>query len=183
VVGQSELVNTNKLIRTYEGATGLKTGSTSLALYNLSASATRDNLSLIAVILRAPTTKVRFSEAKLLLDYGYNTYKFEKISNQGDILQSVAVQKGSQSSVNLVFESDSGVLVKKSDSSEFTQELVLNENITAPISKGDYLGIMNYYINNELISTVNLVAENNVTKISVTNMFSYISEQWFNLFR
>ena len=70
--GKSELVNTNKLIRTYEGATGLKTGSTSLALYNLSASATKNNLSLIAVVLRAPTPKVRFSEAKLLLDYGFN---------------------------------------------------------------------------------------------------------------
>ena len=73
--GKSELVNTNKLIRTYEGATGLKTGSTSFALYNLSASATKNNLSLIAVVLRAPTPKVRFSEAKLLLDYGFNTYK------------------------------------------------------------------------------------------------------------
>lgn len=181
--GKSELVNTNKLIRTYEGATGLKTGSTSLALYNLSASSTRDNLSLIAVILRAPTTKIRFSEAKLLLDYGYNTYKFEKVSNKGDMLQSVDVQKGSQSSVNLVFENDSGVLIKKSDSSKVTQELILNENITAPISKEQHLGVMNYYIDSELVSTVNLVAEKDISKISVTNMFSYISELWFNLFR
>lgn len=181
--GQSELVNTNKLIRTYEGATGLKTGSTSLALYNLSASATRDDLSLIAVILRAPTTKDRFSESKLLLDYGFNTYKFEKISNQGDVLQTITVEKGSQSNVNLVFENDSGALIKKSDSSEITQELVLNESITAPISKGECLGVMNYYINNNLVSTVNLVAEKDIHKISITTMFSSISEQWFNLFR
>ena len=80
--GSSELVNTNKLIRTYDGATGLKTGSTSLALYNLSASATRDGLSLIAVVLRAPTPKIRFSEAKLLLDYGFSTYSFKKLQQK-----------------------------------------------------------------------------------------------------
>ena len=138
--GESELVNTNKLVRTYEGATGLKTGSTSLALYNLSASATRNNLSLIAVVLRAPTPKIRFSEAKLLLDYGFSTYDFKKIANKDEFLQSVNVSKGTESSTNLVFENDSGVLLKKSDSSEVKQELILNDTtIEAPINKGDIL--------------------------------------------
>lgn len=94
--GKSELVNTNKLIRTYDGATGLKTGSTSLALYNLSASATRNDLSLIAVVLRAPTPKIRFSEAKLLLDYGFSNYSFKKIATKGDILQNIHVNKGNR---------------------------------------------------------------------------------------
>lgn len=137
--GESELVNTNKLVRTYEGTTGLKTGSTSLALYNLSASATRNNLSLIAVVLRAPTPKIRFSEAKLLLDYGFSTYDFKKIATKDEFLQSVNVSKGTESSTNLVFESDSGVLLKKSDSSEVKQELILNDKIEAPINKGDIL--------------------------------------------
>lgn len=137
--GESELVNTNKLVRTYEGATGLKTGSTSLALYNLSASATRNNLSLIAVVLRAPTPKIRFSEAKLLLDYGFSTYDFKKIATKDEFLQSVNVSKGTESSTNLVFENDSGVLLKKSDSSEIKQELILNDTIEAPINKGDIL--------------------------------------------
>lgn len=137
--GESELVNTNKLVRTYEGATGLKTGSTSLALYNLSASATRNNLSLIAVVLRAPTPKIRFSEAKLLLDYGFSTYDFKKIATKDEFLQTVNVSKGTESSTNLVFENDSGVLLKKSDSSEVKQELILNDTIEAPITKGDIL--------------------------------------------
>lgn len=138
--GESELVNTNKLVRTYEGATGLKTGSTSLALYNLSASATRNNLSLIAVVLRAPTPKIRFSEAKLLLDYGFSTYDFKKIATKDEFLQTVNVSKGTESSTNLVFENDSGVLLKKSDSSEVKQELILNDTtIEAPINKGDIL--------------------------------------------
>ena len=79
--GKSELVNTNKLIRNYTGATGLKTGSTSVALYNLSATATRNDLSLIAVVMKAPSTKVRFAEAQKLLDYGLiimNTKNLQK---------------------------------------------------------------------------------------------------------
>lgn len=80
--GKSELVNTNKLLRNYSGATGLKTGSTSLALYNLSASATRNNLSLIAVIMKAPTSAIRFSEAKKLLDYGFNTYEYKELGKE-----------------------------------------------------------------------------------------------------
>ena len=81
--GKSELVNTNKLIRNYKGATGLKTGSTSLALYNLSASATRDDLSLIAVIMRAPSTKIRFAEAQKLLDYGFSNYQYKLLAKGG----------------------------------------------------------------------------------------------------
>ena len=84
MIGKSELVNTNKLIRNYTGATGLKTGSTSVALYNLSATATRNGLSLIAVIMKAPTTKIRFSEAQKLLDYGFNTYEYKELAKKGE---------------------------------------------------------------------------------------------------
>ena len=181
--GKSELVNTNKLIRTYEGATGLKTGSTSLALYNLSASASRNDLSLIAVVLRAPTTKIRFAEAKLVLDYGFGTYKFEKIASKGDILQSVPIAKGTESQVNLVFENDSGAILKKSSSKNITQEVTINENIEAPITQGDTLGTMNYYLDNKLIASVNLVAEKDIPKINFINMFSHISNLWVNLLR
>lgn len=182
---KSELVNTNKLIRTYDGATGLKTGSTSLALYNLSASATRDNLSLIAVVLRAPTSKLRFSEAKLLLDYGFSTYKFENFCKKDEVFESVPVYKGTEASVNLVFENDSGALIKKTENtSNIKQELIINENITAPINKGDVLGKINYYSeNNTLLSSVNLISEKDVTKINIINMFNSNLSSWFTLFR
>lgn len=91
--GKSELVNTNKLIRTYDGITGLKTGSTSLALYNLSATATRNDLSLIAVVMRAPTAKIRFKEAKLLLDYGFNTYEYKKLQIKAIFFNLLMFQK------------------------------------------------------------------------------------------
>ena len=87
MTGKSQLSNTNKLIKTYKGATGLKTGSTSLALYNLSASATRDGLSLIAVIMKAPTTKIRFEEAAKLLDYGFNTFSFKEFGKEDDLVK------------------------------------------------------------------------------------------------
>lgn len=111
--GKSQLVNTNKLVRNYEGCTGLKTGSTSLALYNLSASATRDNLSLIAVIMKAPTTKIRFDDAKKLLDYGFTNYKFETTTTKDNIVQTVHVDKGTEKDLNLVYEKDSRNISKK----------------------------------------------------------------------
>lgn len=111
--GKSQLVNTNRLIRNYKGATGLKTGSTSLALYNLSASATRDDLSLIAVIMKAPTPKVRFSGAEKLLDYGFSNYSYKSFANSGDVLKSVYVNKGVNSNVNLVFETPLRYSIKK----------------------------------------------------------------------
>ena len=181
--GKSELVNTNKLIRTYEGATGLKTGSTSLALYNLSASATKNNLSLIAVVLRAPTPKVRFSEAKLLLDYGFNTYDFKKIATKGEIFQNIEVKKGTESNINLVFENDGGVLIKKSEENKINQELNINENIEAPIRAGDVLGNINYYLDNELVFSANLVAEKDISKKNILNMFNFTVQNWFSILR
>lgn len=83
--GKTQLSNTNKLIKNYSGATGLKTGSTSLALYNLSASATRNNLSLIAVVMKAPSTKIRFAEAEKLLDYGFNTFSYQIFRKKTEI--------------------------------------------------------------------------------------------------
>ena len=91
--GESELVNTNKLLRNYEGCTGLKTGSTSTALFNLSATATRDNLSLIAVVMKGETSNIRFAEAKKLLDYGFSNFEYYKYSNKGDVVKDILVNR------------------------------------------------------------------------------------------
>lgn len=181
--GKSELVNTNKLIRTYDGITGLKTGSTSLALYNLSASATRNDLSLIAVVMRAPTAKTRFQEAKLLLDYGFNTYEYKKVANKGDFFQSVHVSKGIETEVNLVFEKNSGVLLKKTNTNEINQEIVLNDSIQAPINKGDIIGNVNYYLDNNLVDSVNLIADSEISKKTFWNTFNYIASDWLNMLK
>ncbi len=181
--GESELVNTNKLIRTYEGATGLKTGSTSLALYNLSASATRNDLSLIAVVMRAPSSQERINNAKTLLDYGFSNYEFIKTSSKDEIVQNVSVQKGVINNVNLVYESTNGTVIKKGNSDGIKNEIIINEDIVAPISKGDVLGKVNFYLNDELIGTSNLIAEEEVKKMNSLNMFEYVSNLWTNLLR
>lgn len=137
--GKSELVNTNKLIRTYKGITGLKTGSTSLALYNLSASATRDNLSLIAVIMKAPSTRVRFLEAQKLLDYGFNKFAFKTFGNQNDVIQSVSVNKGVKTNVEIILENNAGILIEKGKESQISQSIEINNNIEAPVKQGDVL--------------------------------------------
>lgn len=138
--GKSSLVNTNKLIRNYKGATGLKTGSTSVALYNLSASATRDNLSLIAVIMKAPTTKIRFAEAQKLLDYGFSNYEYKQLAKKGDVLKSVEVTKGVEENLNLIVKNDVGILLKKGQDRDVEQTVELNENISAPIQEEQKLG-------------------------------------------
>lgn len=181
--GKSELVNTNKLVRNYKGATGLKTGSTSLALYNLSASATRDGLNLIAVIMKAPTTKIRFSEATKLLDYGFANYTSKSFGNKGDIIGTVDVNKGIEKTVNAVLEEKACVLVKKGDMGNITQNVVINQNISAPIKQGDVLGKIEYKAGEEMILEKNLVAECDVTKSTMWNITTNLYLKWFNMCR
>ncbi len=147
--GKSELSNTNKLIKTYKGATGLKTGSTGLALYNLSASATRDNLSLIAVIMKAPSTKVRFMEAQKLLDYGFNTFSFKEFGKKGDIVKNILVNKGIVSNVDAIYEQNAGTLIEKGNDKNIEQNLTLEENISAPISAGQKFGEVTFTLNRQ----------------------------------
>lgn len=181
--GESELVNTNKLIRNYQGATGLKTGSTSLALYNLSASATRENLSLIAVIMKAPSTKVRFSEATKLLDYGFANYSAKSFGSKGDIVTNVKVNKGIEDNINLILENDASILIKKGADSNIEQNVILNDNISAPIKKGDCLGKVTYTLNNEQLLEVNLLGESDIEKNTVWNLATFLYIKWFNMLR
>lgn len=181
--GESELVNTNKLIRNYKGATGLKTGSTSVALYNLSASATRDGLSLIAVIMKAPTTKIRFAEAQKLLDYGFSNYQYKLIARGGDILKEVEVNKGVTPKLNLVIENDEGILVKKGEDKNVEQIVNIDENISAPITQGQKLGEMIFTLNGQEIGRSNLIAEINIEKRTFFNIALNAYQSWFNMLR
>ena len=181
--GKSSLVNTNKLVRNYSGCTGLKTGSTSIALYNLSASATRNDLSLIAVIMRAPTSAIRFSEAQKLLDYGFNNYSVTSFGNKGDVIKKVQVNKGTSKAINAVLESDAKILTKKSNNNEISQEIILDDVINAPIIQGQKLGEIKYSINGSVVMSVNLIADTNVPKLSFLSITQSVISKWFNLFR
>ena len=181
--GKSELVNTNKLIRNYEGATGLKTGSTSTALFNLSATATRNNLSLIAVIMRGETSAIRFSEAKKLLDYGFSNFEYVKCSKKDDTVKSIAIDKGINNNVDAIFASTQGCLIKKGASKSISTNISLPEKVSAPIARGQKLGEVTYSSDGKIIATVDIVAKENVKKISFVNMSVRIIENWFKLLR
>lgn len=181
--GKSGLVNTNKLVRNYPGATGLKTGSTSLALYNLSASATRDGLSLIAVIMRAPNSDTRFKDAKKVLDYGFSNYTYKQLAKEGDKVQQVEVQKGVESTVDAIFEADSGKLLKKGEMKNIEQKIELREPFVAPIEKGEILGTAIFTDSSGQESRVNLIASQSIAKISLWNMTTHLYQMWFQLLR
>lgn len=181
--GKSELVNTNKLIRTYKGITGLKTGSTSLALYNLSASATRNDLSLIAVIMKAPSTKIRFAEASKLLDYGFSKFSFKNFGKKGDIIQNVSVERGVCKNVDAILERDAGTLIEKGKENQISQEIKIDNVISAPTKSGDKIGEVTFSLDNKTLSTVNLVASNDVDKINLFSMSKKIIYSWIDLLR
>lgn len=181
--GKSELVNTNKLIRTYKGITGLKTGSTSLALYNLSASATRNDLSLISVIMKSPSTKIRFAEATKLLDYGFSKYSFKKFGNKDDEIQTLNINKGVKSTAKIILKEDAGAFIEKGKENQISQSIEFIDNISAPIKCGDKVGQINFSLDNELISSVDLISAENIEKINIFSMSKKTIYNWINLLR
>ena len=179
----SSLVNTNKLVRNYNGCTGLKTGSTSIALYNLSASATRNNLSLIAVVLKAPTPAIRFSNAQKLLDYGFSNYSVTSFGKKGDVIKSVEIKKGTTSSIDAILENDAEVLMSNGNNKDVTQEIKLDDTFNAPILEGQKLGEVEFSINGNVVSTVNLVANKSSDKLSFGSIIKFVMNKWFNMLR
>ena len=125
---------------------GLKTGSTSLALFNLSASATRDGLSLIAVIMHSPSSDIRFSEAQKLLNFGFSNFTNVSFGDKGDNLGSLTVEKGVEPSVNAVLSENASFFIKKSKSSNVVQNVTFKENLEAPIEKGQIIRNCNLHI-------------------------------------
>ncbi len=160
--GKFQLANTNKLIRFYTGANGLKTGSTSAALCCLSASALRDDMQLIAVVLGAPTSAERFESAKAMLDYGFANYRINRLAEEGEVICEAAVINGVDETVNAVAKNEVTVLEGKSGASGGERRVYLNESITAPLSAGDVIGTMDIVNENGVAATVELCAQNDV---------------------
>lgn len=181
--GKSQLINTNKLVRNYSGCTGLKTGSTSLALFNLSASATRNNLSLIAVIMKAPTSAIRFSDASSLLDYGFSNFEYMSLANANDIIQTVQVNKGTSTTINAICEKDFGTLLSKGNNINVNKTISLDDNIEAPINKGDVIGNVIFTLNDEVVGTVNLIADSTIDKLNIFSMNKFVISNWISLLR
>jgi len=162
--GKFELANTNRLIRFYSGATGLKTGSTSQAGCCLSATAQRDGMSLIAVVLGAPNTKSRFASATTLLNHGFSGYSVTKQIEKGEPTGLVVVSKGVQKDVMTEAADGFSILSPKANPRNIEKSVVLSDTIVAPIKKGDKLGEITFSENGEKLYSVDIVASGSVKK-------------------
>ena len=181
--GKSELVNTNKLIRFYSGATGLKTGSTSLALFNLSATATRNDMKLIAVVMKGPTSQQRFDDAKTLLDYGFANYASICVNKKGDVIQTLEIQKSKQGKVDFIIEEDYSILVNKVDKDKIEKEIVIDEKISAPLEYLQKVGTIVYKLNGEMIGEGNIVSGSKVEQKRWDDYFAELSGKFFRVGR
>lgn len=174
------LVNTNRLIKEYEGTTGIKTGSTSQAGYCLSASAKKGNLHLIAVVMGSETSKIRFEESMRLLDYGFANYDSVTIGRKGEVIDKVLIQKGDSQYLEVVLEKDSYLLLPKGQSKDITKEILLPEYVNTPIKKGDVIGELVIKIDGKDVDRVKLVAKNDVARATTKDMFLKLLKNYIN---
>ncbi|MBE5040185.1 D-alanyl-D-alanine carboxypeptidase [Oscillospiraceae bacterium DSM 107454] len=175
--GKFGLSNTNRLIRFYPGANGLKTGSTSAAKYCLSATAERDGMQLIAVVLGAPSTAERFDSASSLLDYGFANYAVADGDTVDMTLPSLPVQGGTVSVIPLEIK-DGAFIVKKGNQDKVEKEISLEPSVKAPVAAGDKLGEIIFKIDGEEAARRDIVAAAGVDRIGTLQMFQKILKQW-----
>ena len=162
--GKFELANTNKLIRYYDGANGLKTGSTSKALCCISAAAKRNDMQLTAVVLGAPTSDARFDAARNLLDYGFANYSITPLVEEGEEIERVAVDKGVAEDIGAVAAERTTALFARGEGKDITREVELEENLAAPIMQGDKIGTVKFLSAGEIVGECDLLADADVEK-------------------
>lgn len=181
--GKFSLDNTNWLINKYNGINGLKTGFTSKAGYCLSASAKRNNLQIIAVVLGEPDSKTRFDEVKKLLDYGYANYEVAQISKKGDAAGEVEVRKGIGNGVKGIVANDVSVVLKKGSKDKIKPEIKLNEYIEAPVKKGAKIGEAVYAMDGKVLAKADVIAVSDIEKASAIRLFFRMLMGWFGVGR
>lgn len=167
--GASSLVNTNKLVRFYEGTTGLKTGSTNAAGYCISATAERDGMELIAVILNGKTSVQRFQDAQTLLNYGFSAYALKTIVPE-EPLPPVKVTLGSQATVQPVPGPENKLLLEKAKAGTLSQSVTLEPAVQAPVAAGDRLGTLTITVGEETVAELPLLAGEAVPRITFRQM-------------
>ena len=170
--GAFGLSNTNKMIRFYPGATGLKTGFTSGAGYCLSASAQRDGMELIAVVMGCETSAQRFSACKSMLDYGFANFAVVAPTWEGNA--TVPVKLGAEAFVSAVPGEDAALLIDKSQKDLISTEVTLEEAVTAPVSKGQRLGTLTIQAGEQILAQIPLVAETAVAKLTYWQLFGKV---------
>lgn len=173
--GKTELNNTNKMINKYNGMTGLKTGTTSNAGFCLCATATRDGISFVSVVLGAQTSDERFELTQELLDYGFANYKLDNIKIDNSKLKTVKVKNGVDKSITPKCELNKKLLLPK-NYDKITYEYSFLDEVKAPVKKGDRLGVITVYSGNKKISSIELKSDKNIKSVT----FLYIFKKMFN---
>ena len=164
------LSNTNKLIRFYEGANGMKTGFTDKAGSCISATARRNGMQLIAVVLGAPSSKERFSDASKLLNYGFDNYELAELSNKNNVVKYIDVINGEKAILKTRYIKNTVCAIKKNSRNNITSQLHIPANVNAPISSGDVVGKTVFKDGNNIIAEVDVIADESINRIS----FRYI---------
>ncbi|MCL2843189.1 MAG: D-alanyl-D-alanine carboxypeptidase [Oscillospiraceae bacterium] len=168
--GEFGLSNTNRLIYYYEGATGLKTGFTQTAMYCLAATAMRDGVEFIAVVLHGETSDQRFETAKTLLNFGFANYTLVDVQ-PADVLRPLRVELGVVSSVQPVLDGHPRLLLEKTKASGVTQHVELAETVEAPVTAGQTLGTLTVYDGETVIATIPIVAADSVERLTTGGVF------------
>ena len=173
--GKTQIVNTNKLLKSYNGITGLKTGTTSEAGSCISATANRDGLSLIAVCLGSSSGTDRFKDASMLLDFGFNNYSVsvpQKVK-----LEDIKVNRGMEEKLSLSADNPKSFVTEKGGNQEIKAEVKVPKEISAPIKKNQTIGKIVYKLNDKTIQTVTVRAKKTVEKCTFGNSFKYLLER------
>lgn len=180
--GEFGLANTNKLIRFYRGCDGIKTGSTSKALFSVSASANRNGFRLISVIMAAPTSKVRFAEAAKLLDHGFANYNSVLVGRKGESYGIIKVARGTKTNLDCILSRDMRLLVNKGEDRSIERIVVLEPQvIEAPVKKGQKVGEVIYKINSKEIGRSELVAKESIERTNFIRLFLIMVEKWVKI--
>ena len=171
--GETELNNTNKLVNTYNGITGLKTGTTSNAGFCVSATAERDSLNLVAVVLGSDTSEHRFDAASYLLDWGFANYEVITPEIDNKQINSIDVNMGEIKKIKPVYKDSAKICINKSDS-DITYKYEIPKEINAPVKKGDKIGEISVLNGGNIIGSIALVSPDNIAKVTLGSIFSYI---------
>ena len=176
VVGKKQatigLANTNKMIKYYNGATGVKTGFTGEAKYCVSASAKRGKTHLVSVVLRGETSQERFKDASTLLDYGFGQKKVTTLKKKGDVVGEIHFDKGNKDKVEIVPKYDVSILENKNSSDhKYNYKTDINSSIKLPIKKGSTVGKIHVYEKNKKITSVDLVSNTSVDKLNFIELY------------
>lgn len=173
--GAFGLTNTNRLVRFYEGTTGLKTGSTDSALYCMSATAERDGMELIAVVMAAPTAADRFEDAKAMLDYGFGAYTLMQVYPENP-LAPIPVLLGTVGQIQPQLERECRVLVRKGEEGSVTTKLTLAQDLEAPVEPGQKVGELEILVNGETRDTVSVISSEGVQRLTMPGILQRMLE-------